>query len=141
MKDKDIRWLQRFENYNKALQTLTDAINLARSRELTDLEKQGVIQAFEFTHELAWKMMKDFFEYQGDSNIYGSKDAIRLAFERGLIDDGQTWLEMITSRNLTSHTYNFEISEQIFSDIINKYFDLFIKLKDKFTQISAEFKG
>src|SRR5665647_1986066 len=68
---KDIRWIQRFNNYNKALNQLQEAVELMKNRELTRLEKQGVVQAFEYTHELAWKSLKDFLEDRGNTDIYG----------------------------------------------------------------------
>jgi nucleotidyltransferase substrate binding protein (TIGR01987 family) len=58
-----------------------------------------VIQAFEFTHELAWNTLKDFLESCGEAGIYGSKDATRKSFAAGLIEDGETWMDMIQSRN------------------------------------------
>lgn len=121
----DIRWQQRFSNYKKALATLSAGIKTAESRVLSDLEKQGIIQGFEFTHELCWKVMQDFLKDQGEANIYGSKDATRLAFNRGLITNGEDWMSMIKDRNLTSHTYEAEISEQIYSRVVNVYFALF----------------
>ncbi len=97
----DIRWKQRFNNYLSALPTLTDGVELAEHRELSNLEKLGLIQGFEFTHELAWNVLKDYLEEQGFVGIVGSKDATRLAFNNGLLDDGQSWMEMIRARNLT----------------------------------------
>ena len=123
---KDIRWKQRFSNYKKALQSLTNAVDLARERELTDLEKQGMIQAFEYTHELCWKTMKDFIIEKGNQQVYGSKDAIREAFNLGLIHNGEGWMKMIESRNLSSHTYNNDIADDIVSSIMQEYIDLFI---------------
>ena len=73
----DIRWKQRFSNYLKALQTLAKAVELARHRELTKLEQQGLIRGFEFTHELAWNVLKDYLEEQGFVGIIGSKNASR----------------------------------------------------------------
>nr|VFJ60551.1 MAG: nucleotidyltransferase substrate binding protein, HI0074 family [Candidatus Kentron sp. DK] len=73
----DIRWRQRFDNYRRALARLRDAVSLRKKRPLSDLEQQGLIKAFEFTHELAWNVMKDYFEYQGNTSITGSRDAIR----------------------------------------------------------------
>nr|VFJ56069.1 MAG: nucleotidyltransferase substrate binding protein, HI0074 family [Candidatus Kentron sp. DK] len=73
----DIRWRQRFDNYRQALARLRDAVALRQQRPLSDLEQQGLIKAFEFTHELAWNVMKDYFEYQGNTRITGSRDAIR----------------------------------------------------------------
>jgi nucleotidyltransferase substrate binding protein (TIGR01987 family) len=89
-----------------------------QQRGLSDLEKQGVIQAFEFTHELAWNVMKDYFSWQGNPNITGSRDAIREAFNKGLITEGDGWMEMIKSRNQTSHTYNKLVANEIVEKIL-----------------------
>lgn len=102
----DIRWVQRLDNFKAAFGQLISAVETARLRPLSDLEKQGVIQTFEFTHELAWNVLKDYFEYQGNTSITGSRDATREAFQKNLIQNGDVWMEMIKSRNLTSHTYN-----------------------------------
>ncbi|MBN3661764.1 MAG: nucleotidyltransferase, partial [Ornithobacterium rhinotracheale] len=110
----DIRWIQRLDNYNKALSKLTDAVQLDQTKTLSELEKQGLIQSFEYTHELAWKVMKDYFTFQGNTEITGSRDATRQAFKANLIEDGDNWLKMIHNRNLTSHTYNEETSEEIY---------------------------
>src|ERR1017187_6307458 len=99
MKNQDIRWIQRFQNFKKAFHQLSDAASLANQRPLSELEQQGYIQAFEFTHELAWNVLKDYLEAQGFVNIIGSKGATREAFKNGLIADGEAWMEMIDSRN------------------------------------------
>ena len=83
--DEDIRWKQRLQNYKKALVTLEKAVELEKIRKLTDLEKQGVIQGFEFTFEMAWNVMKDYLEEQGITGIIGSKGAVRHAFNKELI--------------------------------------------------------
>lgn len=83
---------------------LNEASDLSRERALTELEQQGLIQSFDFTHELAWKVMKDYFYHQGNNEIYGSRDATRAAFKAGLISNGKEWMKMIVSRNQTSHT-------------------------------------
>ena len=101
---------------------------LSRSRELTKLEKQGLIQSFEYTHELAWNTLKDFFVDQGNTKIAGSKDATREAFQAGMIKDGIQWMDMITSRNQSSHTYNKETADLIVNKILSSYFDLFKEL-------------
>jgi len=129
MNEHDIRWMQRFNNYSKALDQLTKFIEKG---ELNELEKQGMIQAFEYTYELAWNTMKDYFEAQGETTIFGSRDAFRLAFKRGLIENGEAWMAMITSRTLTSHTYNEEIAEEIVDDIATVYFQEFVSLRAKF---------
>lgn len=128
--EKDIRWTQRFNNYKKALLTLKSAIDLSYKRELSDLEKQGMIQGFEFTHELCWKTIKDFINEKGNQNIYGSKDATREAFNLGLISNGENWMEMIESRNQSSHTYNIEVADEIVKKIISDYIQRFKEFED-----------
>lgn len=124
----DIRWKQRFYNYQKALVQLTKFIEKG---ELSELEEQGIIKAFEYTYELAWKVIKDYYEEQGEVSIQGSRDALRLAFQRGLITDGDNWMKMIKSRIASVHTYNLEVAQQINQDIHDIYFQLFIELKEK----------
>jgi nucleotidyltransferase substrate binding protein (TIGR01987 family) len=121
----NIRWKQRLSNYAKALAQLARAVELSTHRSLSELEKQGLIQAFEFTHELAWNVMKDYFSYQGNPSITGSRDAVREAFSKGLIMDGEGWMEMIISRNQTSHTYNIQIADEIVKKILDHYAVLF----------------
>ena len=127
-KDRDIRWEQRFGNYQKALSQLKKFIDKG---ELSELEQQGLIKAFEYTYELAWNTLKDFLEYQGYTEIFGSRDAIRKAFELNLIEDGQKWMDMLASRNKTSHTYNEETAEEICREVKEVYFSLFQQLEDK----------
>ncbi|MDD5296109.1 MAG: nucleotidyltransferase substrate binding protein [Rhodocyclaceae bacterium] len=125
----DLRWQQRFSSYGKALARLEDAAALSRQRPLTPLEKQGVIQAFEFTHELAWNVLKDYLQDQGNQDIKGSKDATREAFKVQLITDGEQWMAMIQSRNISSHTYDEATAEQLVQAIFQHYFPLFVALK------------
>jgi nucleotidyltransferase substrate binding protein (TIGR01987 family) len=129
MNDQDIRWQQRFANYKKALVQLKSAVELSKQRALSQLEKQGVIQAFEFTHELAWNVLKDYLEDQGMQNINGSKDTTRAAFKVALIVNGEQWMAMIQSRNLSSHTYNEQTAEQLVAAILSVYFPLFEALQ------------
>ena len=117
--NQDIRWIQRLENFKKGFQQLNLAVNLSKQRELSLLEKQGLIQAFEFTHELGWNLLKDYLEFQGNQEVRGSRDAIREALKVGLIDDGELWMETIKARNLTSHTYSEELAENAFTSISN----------------------
>jgi len=121
MHDPDIRWQQRFQHYQKALLQLGKAVELSQQRALSDIEQQGLIKAFEFTHELAWNVMKDYFEYQGTTSIMGSRDATREAFLRSLVTDGEGWMEMIKSRNMTSHTYNQDIADEISEKVTTQY--------------------
>jgi nucleotidyltransferase substrate binding protein (TIGR01987 family) len=131
---EDIRWVQRFSNYNKALAQLK---RFFAKKELNELEEQGLIKAFEYTYELAWNTIKDFYEDQGETGIQGSKDAVRLAFKRGLIGEGESWMEMIENRKLTVHTYNEATATEVVNLIKKKYFDLFINLQDSLDEIRS----
>ena len=132
---KDIRWEQRFSNFNKALKRFQAAMDITENLDvpsaIADLQKEGLIQRFEYTHELAWNVMKDFEEYQGKTDVKGSRDATREAFKMGLIEDGQGWMDMIETRNDTSHTYNEDITEEIFVKIVKSYGPLFIDFQNK----------
>jgi nucleotidyltransferase substrate binding protein (TIGR01987 family) len=134
---QDIRWKQRFSNYRKALQTLAEAAALARTRPLSKLEQQGLIQGFEFTHELAWNVLKDYLEEQGFVSIIGSKNASREAFQNGLIADGEIWMDMIKARNLTSHTYNTQIAEGIAHDVLARFYPAFAEMQDSFIALDC----
>ena len=118
---QDIRWKQRFQNFTQALQHLKQATDM---KSPSNLEKEGTIQRFEFTHELAWKVMKDYLEYEGILNITGSRSATREAFNKGLLTNGQIWMNMIESRNKTVPTYIDEILEKEYELIVTKYYPL-----------------
>ena len=132
--NEDIRWIQRSTHFAKALSQLEEAVALAKQRPLSKLEEQGLIKAFEFTFELAWNVLKDYFEAQGETDLHGSRDVIRLAFRRGLIKDGETWMDMIKDRILSTHTYNEETARKITEAIIQRYHTEFVKLNN-FMQI------
>ena len=138
MENQDIRWKQRFNNFDKAFFHFEKGVKLALSRDLSELEEQGLIKAFEYTHELAWKMLKDFLDSRGNKDIYGSKDATRESFRLNLIDDGEIWMEMIESRNQTVHTYNLEVAKEIVNTIKNKYYKQFCILKNKFIELEKQ---
>lgn len=133
--EMDIRWQQRFQNYRKALSQLQEATDLSKSRELSKLEKQGLIQGFEYTYELAWNTLKDYLTYLGIAGLIGSRDSIREAFNRNLIDDGQIWMEMLKDRNRSAHTYNEEIAEEIVKNILSAYIVQFQQLEKNFSNI------
>ncbi|OAQ38143.1 nucleotidyltransferase [Pedobacter psychrophilus] len=149
---KDIRWQQRFSNYRKALNQLSQNIGYIKAsyenldfedeevfeevtKSIADILKQGLIQSFEFTHELAWKVMQDFAEDQGNAEIRGSKDATRYAAQVNLITNAQEWMNMILSRNETSHTYNAETADEIFKIVIKVYYPLFVNFENKIEHI------
>lgn len=141
---EDIRWEQRFSNFNKAVLKLEESVNYIKHNYLNvedepedenlenvveELIKEGLIQRFEYTHELAWNVMKDYAFFQGNSTIGGSRDATREAFKLQIIQNADIWMDMIQSRNKTSHTYNEEIANEIFSKIISDYFQLFLNFQ------------
>lgn len=121
----DIRWQQRLANYQRALVQLNEAVALRTQRTLSQLEQQGLIKAFEFTQELGWNVMKDYFEYQGNYTLTGSRDAIREAFKRGLVLDGDGWMNTIKSRNRSAHTYDEATALQLAELIALSYLPLF----------------
>ncbi|MEE0926667.1 MAG: nucleotidyltransferase substrate binding protein, partial [Bacteroidales bacterium] len=133
--EKDIRWIQRFNNYRKALEKFNQAVDIISNKlewgeEIDDLLEEGLIQRFEYTHELAWKVMKDYAQYQGYTNIQGSRDAFRKAFEMGIIEN-EAWMESINDRNLTSHNYDDETVTEILKAIIDTYALLFNDFEKK----------
>ncbi len=135
---QDVRWIQRFQNYIKAFQTLIEAVELAQTRTLSKLEQQGLIQGFEFTHELAWNVFKDYLEHQGFVNLIGSRDATRMAFKNGLLEDGDVWMAMIKARNQSLRAYNLQLAEEIVDDILTVFYPAFEKMAQKFKQLSEQ---
>ena len=133
--DVDIRWKQRFDNYQRALQTLTEAVDIAQQRPLSKLEQQGLIHGFEFTHELAWNVLNDYLEEQGFVSLVGSKNATRTAFKNALINDGEAWMEMIKARNLSSYTYNIDVAEEIAQDILTRFYPAFVAMAHTFADL------
>jgi nucleotidyltransferase substrate binding protein (TIGR01987 family) len=125
----DIRWQQRFASFRKALALLANAVALRRERPLSELERQGLLKAFEFSHELAWNTLKDFAEFKGIEGLIGSRDATRTAFKVGLIEDGERWMEMIISRNLTAHAYDDGKAREIEELVVTHYVALFKALE------------
>ena len=119
----DIRWLERLESYRRALAALQRAAATAQARELSELEELGLIQAFKFTHELSWQLLKDVLVDQGVAGISGSRDAVRESVRLELLPQGDelSWMAMIRSRNLTSHTYNPAIAREIALLIVEQY--------------------
>lgn len=126
------------QSFRKALGQLSQGVALARQRALSELEEQGLIQAFEFTHELAWKTFKDFLEARGATDLYGSRDATRQAFSAGLIEEGVVWMEMIQSRNQALHTYDKETASEIAEAIQLHYLGCFEAMEQRFSKLEQE---
>ena len=132
MGDKDIRWIQRFHNYRKALARLGDAVRLSEERKLSDLEEQGMIQAFEFTFDLAWKTLQDLLREKNRPNSNGGPSVIfAQAFADGYTKDEEGWKELKKSRELSSHTYDEETADEIAANIVNVFYGLFIQLETR----------
>ena len=139
MSPPDIRWIQRFDNFKRAFARLNDAATQARQRELSDLERQGLIQAFEFTHELAWNTLKDFLTSRGPAaTLYGSRDATRAAFAAELIEDGEAWMKMIEHRNESSHTYNDDVAAKIMAAVLTQYVPVLAAFERRFLVLAKE---
>lgn len=131
MGNQDIRWKQRFEHFIGALRQLKNANELQKERKFTELELQGAVQAFEITQELSWKVMKDFLESQGKTDLFGSKTVVREALNVGLIANGEEWLRTIESRNKTSHIYDEKEILLILEIVFNQYLSLFVDFETK----------
>ena len=114
--------------FQKGLFLLDKAVH---TPELNELERQGLIKAFEFTYELAWTTLKDYLVEMGYTELMGSKDTLRQAFQLGIISDGEVWMDMVKSRNLTSHTYNQDTAESLKEDVITAYYPLIKELLKK----------
>ena len=131
------RWEQRLDSYHKALARLAEIVGASKKRALNEFERDGLVQRFEFTHELSWKLMKAYAEYQGFDGIGGSRDATRKAFEMSLISDGQSWMDMIKSRNETSHNYDGSMADDVVDSIINRFYPLLAEFYQKMKSLSA----
>lgn len=125
MENQDIRWKQRFQNFEKVLGHLANALEI----EQPDLlQKAGIIQFFEMSYELAWNTLKDYLEEQGFTDVKSPRNALKKAFEIGLIEDGHTWMDLLLDRNLTSHTYDDEKATEVEELIHEKYFPVLTEL-------------
>ncbi len=128
MLEDDIRWIQRFSNFERAFLLLQDSL---KTEQLSILERAGLIQFFEMTFELSWKLLKDYEETEGFI-VKTPREAIKQAFQSGLINNGHDWIEALQDRNLTAHTYNEETAIAVESKIRNKYFQLLLEIYEYF---------
>ena len=126
--NKDIRWIQRFTNFNKAFRQLE---RFVKKEDLNEMEEQVLIKAFEYTYELCWKTLQDLLKDKGYINIMVPRPVIEQSFQDGYLVNGKAWMNMYKSRNLTSHTYDEETAKEIIKEIKNSYFSLFNDLKNK----------
>lgn len=125
----DIRWKQRFSNFEKAFLRLKDAL---MNNEPTELEEAGIIQYYEFTFELGWKTLKDYLQEMG-LEVRFPRDTIKEAFKSGLIKNGDLWIDMLEKRNLMSHTYDELVANQLVKLVRDEYIhgieQVYLKLK------------
>ena len=128
----DIRWKQRFNHYTNALNWLKKSVN---RDDLDFMQQAGSIQFFEMCCELAWKLMKDYLEEQGFTEVASPRAAIKQAFNFGLIIDGHAWLQLLSDRNLSAHVYDEETADRIYQMVSDKYYPLFEQLFNKFTEL------
>lgn len=122
------RWIQRFENFEKAHANFKDTINCIEKEGLTKIYTMALIQAYEIVFELAWKTLKDYLEYNGIKTDT-PRETIKEAFQTNIINNGQTWIEMMEARNKTSHTYKEEFARQLVSEILNNYVSVLNELQ------------
>lgn len=139
---EDIRWQQRLENYSKALGRLNEAVminmkGLVYDSTVNTMLQEDMIHRFEFTQELAWKVMQDYEKYLGVGDGGGPRNTIRIALNIGLIDD-PTWLSMVNDRNLTTHEYNQDTASEIAEKIISAYLPLLDKFEERMNEIKAK---
>lgn len=132
---QEIRWQYRFRNFSRAYTLLREALD-GEIEDLNQLEREGVIQRFEFTFELSWQLLKDHMEYDGVLiSPVTPRNVIPEAVSAGLIDDGETWMDMLEDRRNTSHRYDIELLESVLSNIQNNYLPIFESLHRR---LSAE---
>lgn len=124
---KDIRWKQRFENFNKSYMLLE---KYSQKSNLNELEQAGIIKFFEMTFEIAWKVLKDYLEKDGFM-VKSPREAIKQAFQNDLINDGHIWIEALANRSLTIHTYDSELLSKMVKEIVDKYFPEIKMMHDK----------
>ena len=127
---KDIRWKQRFENFDKSYKLLN---KYAKQPITTELERAGIIQFFEMTFELAWKVLKDYLEAQ-EYLVKSPRETVKQAFQIGLIDNGHVWMDALSNRNLTTHTYDEELAIKMTSEILDAYLPELDKMYEKLSK-------
>jgi nucleotidyltransferase substrate binding protein (TIGR01987 family) len=137
LENKDIRWIQRFSYLKIAVIKLKEAVEIDS---LSELEKEGLIQRFEYSYELAWKTLQDLLEAKGYLDIKGPTPVLQQSFQDGYITEGEEWMKLKKSRENTSHTYNKETAEEIVDNIISSYYFLFEKLVIRIDEESSGMK-
>jgi len=121
MGDEDIRWKQRFQNFEKARKKFHNALKAYQESPGNELYQMALVQTFEFTYELGWKTVKDFLQYEGVKKVSLPREAIKEGFHHQIIEDGQSWIEMLEDRNLMAHTYDEEKASKALNHITEHY--------------------
>jgi nucleotidyltransferase substrate binding protein (TIGR01987 family) len=133
------RWLDRFDNLKRAFLLLREVMEIIQERKLSPLEQEGVIQRFEYTWELTWKVLKDYLEYSGIVlDTITARSVIKEAIAAKIIDNGDVWMDALDSRNKMSHTYNYKDFEKIIISIEKNYYPELEKFYLKMLKISTE---
>jgi nucleotidyltransferase substrate binding protein (TIGR01987 family) len=137
MSEPDVRWIQRYKHFAQAFIQLDRAIDLSKQRPLTELENLGIVKIFNNAYELAWNTIRNYYEAQGEVEIYGSRNAFRLAFKKGLIENDKIWEEMLKNKIFVAQAYNEAVIEEISTAILDRYYSEFVALR---RALKAKFK-
>lgn len=134
--NNDIRWKQRFQNFEKAYQVFLRRVDEYKQDPHSEAFQMALIQAFEIIQELSWKVLKDYLEYQGYNDVQNSKKVFRTAFKDEIItNDAEVWMQSIEKRNFTSHAYDEETSQNIITFVVNHFC---LSVEKLYHQLKAE---
>lgn len=136
MEERKPKWHERLAIYKNAIDRLAEVIALSKQHPLNQFERDSLIKRFEFSYEMAWKLMMSYEKENGIVEVLGSKDVIRQAFKLSIINNGETWLEMVDARNKTSHLYDEEMATDVVDEIIYTYYPLLTELRDTMVQMA-----
>ena len=136
--EQDIRWMQRYDNYHRACKRILEVTESGIDPgKLSELEMEGLIQRFEYTFELGWKVLQDLLKYKGYEYMQGPNGTLKKAFEDGLIENHDGWRRMAMARVTTSHTYNEGEAEEVARQIYESFAPLLKELDDKLAKEKA----
>ena len=138
MEERQPKWLERLGIFNNAIARLAEVIEIRKQRSLNQFECDSLIKRFEFSYEMAWKLMMSFEKENGIEGILGSKDVVRHAKAMQIIENGEAWMDMIDARNTTSHVYDEQMAMNVADDIINTYFPLLQELNIRMQTICTD---
>ena len=136
MEERKPKWGERLSTYQNAIDRLTEVITLSRQHPLNQFERDSLVKRFEFSYEMAWKLMMSYEKDNGITEILGSKDVIRQAFRLSIVKNGEAWLEMVDARNRTSHLYDEAMATDAADEIIHTYYPLLVELRDVMAELA-----